>query len=275
MDRLKKKEERLLDLLQTMEHAAVMFSGGTDSTLLTAAAVRALGDEAVAVTIVSPTLPQWERSDAEQYAASMGIRHFSVLLSELGEPLFVRNDRDRCYHCKALRLRTLAAWASHGGYPWLLDGSNLDDLSDERPGMRALAEVPGIRSPLLEAEFTKADVRSLSREWNLPSWKKPAGACLASRIPYGIPITAENLSQVEGAEEFIRSLCGADSQIRVRHHGDIARIEVDPDLIPLLASKDMSGKIAEALQSLGFPYVALDLRGYRMGGYNRAPSSCS
>ena len=265
---IENKKEKLLAILKELDRAAVAFSGGADSTLLAAAAFRALGEKAVAVTVVSPTLPARERADAETWGKKTGIRHVLLPLSELDDPAFAANDSERCYHCKKFRFEALLTWARERGIPWVLDGSNRDDLRDYRPGMRAIAELKGVRSPLLEAGFTKRDIRALSKEWELPSWEKPASACLASRIAYGIPLTEKALKQVELGEEILRSFCPPNTQIRLRHHGFLARIEAPSELLPLLAAPERAGKIGESLAALGFSFSTLDLAGYRMGSMN-------
>ena len=265
---IENKKEKLLAILKELDRAAVAFSGGADSTLLAAAAFRALGEKAVAVTVVSPTLPARERDDAEAWGKKTGIRHVLLPLSELDDPAFAANDSERCYHCKKFRFEALLTWARERGIPWVLDGSNRDDLRDYRPGMRAIAELKGVRSPLLEAGFTKRDIRALSKEWELPSWEKPASACLASRIAYGIPLTEKALKQVELGEEILRSYCPPNTQIRLRHHGFLARIEAPSELLPLLAAPERAGKIGESLAALGFSFSTLDLAGYRMGSMN-------
>ena len=269
---LKEKTGHLLSMIKDMKKAAVAFSGGTDSTLLAAAAFRALGDNAAAVTAFSPTLPEAELQEAKNLAALLGIRHVILPVSELDLADFVSNGKDRCYHCKKYRFEKLCLWAGENRIPWVLEGSNTDDLRDYRPGMKAISERERVRSPLLEAGMTKEDVRTLSREWGLPSWDKPAAACLASRIAYGTPITREALRQIEKAEEIVRAYCPPNIQVRVRHHGYLARIEADPRIMKDLAAPETAAAISRALSGLGFRFAALDLAGYRMGSMNDLPA---
>ena len=255
-------------LLKSLKKVVVAFSGGVDSTLLAAAAAKALGDKALAVTVASPTLPGWEMEDAMSYGRLLGLNHKILTLSELECPDFVRNDGDRCYYCKKFRYEKLCDFAADKGFSWVLDGSNTDDLGDYRPGMKAVKELEMVRSPLLEVGFSKEDVRTLSKKWGLPSWEKPAAACLASRIAYGTPIGQKNLQQVEKAEKAVRALCPPGVQIRVRHHGALARIEAEAHVVSSLAAPERAGKIAASLKEIGFSWVTLDLAGYRMGSLN-------
>ncbi|TWH47465.1 uncharacterized protein Salpa_3523 [Sporomusa sp. KB1] len=263
---LNDKLENLKQLLQEMGTVAIGFSGGVDSSFLAAAAQRVLGDNAVAVTAYSETLPDAERQEAIDVAKQIGIRHVLLHSSELVSDDFVANTAERCYFCKKKRFSDLKKWADEEQIAWVLEGSNADDKSDYRPGMRAIDELTGVRSPLLEAGLTKADIRVLSKEWGVPTWNKPSAACLSSRVAYGLPITAERLKQIELAEAVIKQFCAG--QVRVRHHDQLARIEVSPEDIPVLAAPEKAALISGELRKLGFMYVTLDLSGYRTGSMN-------
>lgn len=262
------KVQKLLAILQSLGSAAVAYSGGVDSTLLAAAAQRVLGERAMAITAYSPTLPAWERRDAAELAAQIGIKHIMIEADELTDRDFCRNPADRCYFCKRFRFQALLAAAQQHGCAWVIEGTNADDAHDYRPGLRALQAMPQVRSPLREAGFTKQEIRELSRAWGLPSWNKPSAACLASRVVYGEPVTAAKLRQIEEAEGFIRQY--VTGQVRVRHHGDLARIEVAPEALARLVAPETSQAVVARLRELGFRYVTLDLAGYRMGSMNEA-----
>lgn len=263
---IEEKRERLGEILRGYGKAAVAFSGGADSSFLCAAARAELGAEALAVTVVSPMLPRSELADAREVAALVGIRHVLVEAGEIEEEV-ASNPKDRCYHCKRREFGLIADAARQLGVEIVLDGTTVDDEGDYRPGMRALAEL-GVASPLREAGLTKEDIRELSRRVGLPTADKPAFACLASRIPYGERIDAAKLARVEKAEEYLRSL--GFRQFRVRSHGDLARIEVDPSERPKLFSEERLDSMAAAFESFGFLYSSVDLAGYRRGNLNKA-----
>jgi uncharacterized protein len=250
-----------------LEKVVVAFSGGVDSTFLLAAAVRALGAENVlAVTAVSATLTHEEREEAIELGQASGAKHVLIETDEFKDDRFTANAPERCYHCKKIRLQSLIDWAKEQGFQWVVEGSNLDDDSDYRPGARAIAELHAVRSPLKEAGLTKSEIRTLSNHWKLSTADKLSNACLATRLEYGLEITPERLQQVEEAEAFLRPM--VTGQLRVRHHGETARIEITPDQIPHLAEK--SQWIDETLKSIGFNHVALDLGGYKMGNMNNS-----
>ena len=264
---LLRKKEALFALMKDFGSVVVAFSGGVDSSLLAVLAHEILGDAAVAVTVLSPLLPEEEKKDALKMAHQAGIHHVFLEMNELRDEKFTANPPDKCYICKKMRFERLAKWADGQSIPWILDGSNADDTKDYRPGMKALSEIPIVRSPMLEVGLTKSEIRKLSKEKGLFTWSKPARACLASRLPYGETITEEKLRRIEAAEIFLAGYLPADSQFRVRSHGDIARIEMDlPEALKLLPEN--AGRIHDALEKIGFSYVTLDLKGYRMGSLN-------
>ena len=246
---------------------AVAFSGGADSALLLALARKVLGDGVLALTVDSPVVPRRELAAAKALAESLGVRHLVVPGREMELPDFFSNPRDRCRFCKRSHLLAMLEAARAEGFPALVHGANADDPADFRPGLLAAKEM-GVAAPLAEAGLYKAEIREISRIMGLSTWNKPSSACLASRIPTGSPVTAEKLSAVEKAEDFLHDL--GIGQLRVRHHGDTARIEVTEADFPRFFDPAFRARVAGFMESLGFIYSALDLKGYRTGSLNRA-----
>lgn len=260
------RRDRLLAILADMGSVAVAMSGGIDSTVVAKAAHLALGDRAIALTADSPSVARADLADAQRLARLIGIRHRVVATLEFADPNYVRNDGARCYFCKSELYDGMKRLLPELGVSVICSGANLDDLGDYRPGLTAAAE-RGIRHPLQEAGFTKADVRALARHWELPTWDKPASPCLSSRLAPGVPATPERTARVEAAELCLRELGLRDCRVRV-HEGELARIEVAPDDIARLASPQTRADLAARLRQLGFAFVTLDLEGFRSGSLN-------
>lgn len=259
------KYTKLLEYLKELGSVVIAFSGGVDSTFLLKAAKEALGDKAVAVTIVSPYIPNWEIEEAKDIVAELGIKHEFIEISIMDEIKF--NPDNRCYLCKKFIFTKIKEFANKNGYNYVLDGTNLDDIKDYRPGLVALRELE-IKSPLLENKLTKQEIRQLSKELGLQTWKKPAYACLLSRIPYGNEIKVEELERIERAEKYLMSI-GFEG-IRVRCHSDLARIEVQREQRHKLFNEELLDSISAKLKEYGFRYVALDMEGYRVGSLNQS-----
>ena len=257
------KLDRLRHLVAEMQSVLVAYSGGIDSTLVLKIAHDGLGDNALGVTALSPTFPAVELDTATRVAQEIGARHEIVQTDQLAIPAFVQNDATRCFHCKTDLYKLLEGLREARSVQWVLDGTNLDDLGDDRPGIKAAREWK-VRSPLVEASFTKADVRAVAQSLGLSSWDKPAAACLSSRIPRGVSITINKLYRVEQAEAVLHD--EGFRQVRVRDHGDIARIEVQAEDFARLNQLALRAHVSARLREIGFRFVCVDLEGYRPGG---------
>lgn len=265
---LDEKYQNLAAILTGYGRLALAFSGGVDSAFLLKAAREALPPASLlAITAKAAIFPGWEAREAADLAAAVGVRHMTVDFEALEAPQVAANPPDRCYHCKKALFQKMIAEAGQQGFTVVADGGNLDDVDDYRPGARAIREL-GVVSPLKEAGLTKADIRKLSAGLGLPTWNKPAFACLASRFPYGQTITGDKLKMVEQAEEFLLGL--GFREVRVRHHGPVARIEVGSAERPRFFDETFMDQVERELRSFGFDFVALDLGGFRSGGFNQS-----
>jgi uncharacterized protein len=263
------KLQVLKNTLSSMESALVAFSGGVDSTFLLKVAKDVLGDNVVAVTATSVTYPSHEVDDALKMVRQLGVRHTTIHTDEFSNDKFAENSKDRCYWCKKELFAKLWELAREYGLKNVLDGSNFDDTKDHRPGMKAGSEL-GVRSPLIEAELTKDEIRSFSKELGLQTWGKPSFACLSSRFPYGTRITEEGLTRVGKAEQFLREL--GLSQLRVRHYNETARIEVLKEDMHRMLEEKTRNQVLSFLKNLGYTYITLDLEGFRTGSMNEVLS---
>lgn len=264
---MEEKQERLLRRLGEVDSLLVAFSGGADSAYLAWAAHTALGTRALSVTAVSPSFSAYDREQAEAFVRHTGIRHEFVETHEVENPLYIANNAERCYQCKDELFTEMERLLARRGFAAVAYGINADDTRDFRPGHRAARE-HRVLAPLLDAGLWKDEIRALSRRAGLPTWDRPASACLASRIPYGTEVTPERLARVERGEAVLREL--GFRQFRVRHHEEMARIEIAPDELPRAFDAAMLAEITARLKQIGFTYVTLDLEGYRQGSLNAA-----
>lgn len=262
---VEQKSVLLTNGLASLGSALVAYSGGVDSAYLAWAARRALGDKMLAVLADSPSLAAFQKRDAVEFAREFNIPLEIVQTAEFEDPDYVKNNSDRCFRCKDELFNNLEQIARERGFNAIVYGVNADDTGDFRPGHRAAAQ-HGVRSPLLEAGLTKADIRYLAKQAGLPVWDRPASACLSSRIPYGTPVTIQNIKMIENGENAIRAL--GFRQFRVRHHGELVRIEIAPEELPKALAPEMAQRFTEIFKKLGYKYVTLDLEGYRTGSLN-------
>lgn len=260
------KQQQLIELIKSYKSVAIAFSGGVDSSALAKACFLALGDKAIAITAVSSLMTETEINDAKNIAKLIGIRHEIFHFNDLADDKFTANDKMRCYHCHINRFKFMEDFCQKNNYNYLLEGSNEDDKSDYRPGMIALKEFEIVKSPFLELHITKDEIRQMAKNWNLPVWNKPSSACLASRLIYGLDVTPERLNQVAKAENILHKFL--QGQIRVRHHGDLARIEVETNEVPKLFTNPLRDLIHKEFQKLGFKFITVDLIGYQKGSNN-------
>jgi uncharacterized protein len=264
---LNAKEEALLANLRGLGRIIVAYSGGTDSAYLAWAAHRALGENAIAITADSASIPASHKRDAEAFARECGFRHEYIKTHEFENPDYAKNDRNRCFHCKDELFTCLEKFAAERDFAHIVYGVNKDDLGDYRPGQRA-AKIHQAKAPLVEANLTKPEIRELSRRAGLSTWNRPAAACLSSRVPYGTAVTVQTIQTIEQGEEAIRAL--GFRQFRVRFHGELVRIEVAKDELPRALTTEIAQTFSEIFKQLGFLYVTLDLEGYRQGSLNSA-----
>lgn len=260
---MSEKYIELVSYLKGLKRVLVAFSGGVDSTFLLKAAKDALGDNAAAVTVNSPYIPSWEIEEAKEFTEKMGIKHDFIKVGIIDE--IKNNPSDRCYLCKKALFSMIKEKAINEGFDYVIDGTNLDDIKDYRPGIKALNELE-IVSPLLECKITKSEVREMSKNLSLLTWNKPAGACLLTRIPFDTRLEIDDINRIEKAEKYLRDK--GIAAVRVRSHGDLARIEIDPTIRDQLFNTDFLDEISIKLKEYGFKYVTIDAAGYKMGSLN-------
>src|SRR5579859_4091253 len=262
---MEEKQERLISILRDIGQVIVAYSGGTDSAYLAWAANEALGSKSVAITAESASIPESHKRDAIDFARQFGIRHELIPTHEFENPDYLKNDANRCFHCKDELFTRLEEVGRERGIAHIIYGVNQDDLGDYRPGQNA-AKIHQVKAPLVEAGLSKAEIRELSRVAGLPTWDRPAAACLSSRIPYGTPVTIDNIKTVEKGEEEIKAL--GFRQFRVRFHGELVRLEVGKEELARALTPEMAAQFTQIFKKLGFKYVTLDLEGYRQGSLN-------
>ncbi len=262
---LASKEERLIGLLRDMKRVLIAYSGGTDSAYLAWAAKQALGNEAIAITADSPSIPESHKRDAVDFAKGHGILHEMIPTNEFENPAYVANNPDRCFHCKDELFRVMDQIASDRGFEHIVYGVNVDDLGDYRPGQSA-AKIHQVKAPLVDAGLSKAEIRDLSLRAGLETWDRPAAACLSSRIPYGTEVTPERIRVVEEGEEALKAM--GFRQFRVRYHDNLVRIEISPEELAKALNLGFAAQVTSIFKGLGFHYVTLDLEGYRQGSLN-------
>jgi uncharacterized protein len=264
---IESKQQRLFDALKRLDRVIVAYSGGADSAYLAWAAHQVLGEGAIAVTADSASIPASHKRDAEAFARECGLRHEYIRTREFENPDYVKNDKDRCFHCKDELFEQLHAFAAERGYAHIVYGVNQDDLGDYRPGQKA-ARIHEVEAPLAEVGLTKSEIRELSRRAGLSTWDRPAAACLSSRVPYGTPVTVETIRTIEAGEEAVKAL--GFRQYRVRFHGELVRLEFATDELARAMTPEMFRSLAAIFKQLGFLYVTVDVEGYRQGSLNAA-----